>query len=157
MTARIKGGTPRKVVFLQDKNGSLFSNGIDLSLFIDNILDVASYIEAGEIIPEKYYRASMGRDELYDETGIIHLRIAKEVDNNVRLFIKEYPDRVIFICLNTHKVFNEKPVDKSFKGLYSKIDKSAIEPLISPETEPPKTDESFMRHLINIISERRSF
>src|ERR1700744_4695777 len=122
MARRTLGTVPREVVVITDKGGQLVTqSGIDLNNFASNIAEVRECIEAGRELPHRFYRSSPGRDYLLEEYGWLHLHVGHGIDDSVLLIVESLEDRVIFIALTDHRIFNECPRAKSARGLGSKI------------------------------------
>jgi hypothetical protein len=113
------------VTWISLQDGSLpCKAGIDLSKFLDRILDLQALIEQGKPIPTRYYRQSQGRDYLLEEEGWLHLHIGYGIDDDVLLIVEQTPTEVIFIAVTDHSIFREHPRGRSLSGLKSKIAKA---------------------------------
>ena len=119
--ARIEA-KPKIVEAIQLTDGSFPRKaGIDPTPFKANIADIRAHIIAGQELPAHYYRKSKGRDHLLAEKGWLHLHVGYDSDDNILLIVEQTDDKVIFIGLTDHDIFDEVPRGKSFARLGSKI------------------------------------
>jgi hypothetical protein len=127
MTRRTLGTVPREVIVITDREGRLVTlSGIDLNRFASKIAEVRDHVEAGRELPHHFYRASPGRDYLLEDYGWLHLHVGHGIDDSVLLIVEALDDRVIFIALADHRIFNERPRAKSLRRLGSKIAKAKL-------------------------------
>jgi hypothetical protein len=113
---------PKRVFIVLLADGRFpVKHGIDISLFEKNIQIVRDCIVQGKALPNDFYRKGPGRDYLLEERGWLHLHVGYGIDDNVILIVEEHADRVIFIALTDHAIFEERPRARSLRGLGSKI------------------------------------
>jgi hypothetical protein len=97
---------------------------------------LVEYIEKGMPIPNRYYRLDRfgSKDKLLERRGVMHLHLT---DDDLLLVI-QYSDVVLFVAVETHKIFGEVPVGKSVMRRYGGyIAKAETNP---DETSPPPTN-----------------
>lgn len=65
--------------------------------------DLIEYIESGKTVPERYYRGSSDRrsDPLLALHGVMHLHLG-DPSSNVLVYLIQYADVVLLICVDTH-------------------------------------------------------
>jgi len=130
-----------KVVEYVDVGGKLpVLNGIDTSLFEENIANIVRWIESGTGIPEEYYRESQGIDYLLMDHGWMHLHIGYGIDDNALLIVEQTEDKVIFIAITDHSIFDERPRGKSLINKFgNKVKHLKQNPIPTPQPTNPQT------------------
>jgi len=108
----------KKVIFRRDKNDKLFAEqGIDRTKYNKSIYKIIKSIQAGNGVPESFYRKTTGIDYLYKKFQWIHLHL----DDDVLLIVKEMKDHVIFIIITDHTIFQDKPNFPSLSGVDNSV------------------------------------
>lgn len=77
---------------------------------LDDLEEIADCIEQGRPLQRRFYRSGLDIDEdpLLEQEGIKHLHL-DNMGSDVLLFAVEYPDRVVFLEVNSHKHFQTEP------------------------------------------------
>lgn len=74
--------------------------------------DITARIERGEDL-SAYYRASTGYDKLVKEHQVMHLHLGGK-GSDALLYLIQYPECVLFLCVDSHIHLNDVPVGKRF-------------------------------------------
>ncbi|MBF0326474.1 MAG: hypothetical protein HQL42_15580 [Alphaproteobacteria bacterium] len=111
---------------------------------LEDLADLRELIEQGQTIPDRYYRKSTNRrgDELLIKRGIVHLHL-KSHDNNALVYLIQFDDHVIMICLDTHKHLEAHPPGANLRAdLISKAEVELLASLgLDPNYRPDDEDE----------------
>lgn len=75
---------------------------------------IRKYIISGTVIPEDFYRSSKRGDALLVRFGYMHLCLLGQ-SSNIRLYLKQYDDHVMFVEVNTHLPMELSPPGASFR------------------------------------------
>jgi hypothetical protein len=90
--------------------------------------EIAGCIEKGAPIHRRFYRAGLENDgdPLLVQEGIKHLHL-DHMGSDVLLFAVEYPERVVFLEVNSHKHFKTEPKGSVLLSLHQQCLKSEDE------------------------------
>jgi hypothetical protein len=104
---------PNNVIFVKDPMTKKFpvikDQNIDFNDYKNIILDLEQNIINGVPLDEEFYRKSNGKDYLLENKNRLHLHLA----DDVLLIVEQWDDRVIFIVLTNHSLFEEIPKGKT--------------------------------------------
>lgn len=81
-----------------------------------DLQDLLDFIEQGIPVPDRYYRASTGRrsDELLIKHNIMHLHLGGP-HSDALVYLIQYEDAVMLICVDRHIHLEDHPVGKRFR------------------------------------------
>lgn len=85
-----------------------------------NLIQIVRRLGAGDLIPEKFYRNGIDRDrdELLEQHGIKHLHLHEDTEIDALLFLVEYGDFVLLLCVDGHRRHFNKPVGSVLRSLH---------------------------------------
>jgi len=92
-----------------------------------NLLEIIRCIGAGNLIPEKFYRNGIGRDDdpLLEEHGIKHLHLHEDTEVDALLFLVEYSQFVLLLCVDGHRRHFQKPEGSVLRSLHDSAIRNA--------------------------------
>ena len=92
-----------------------------------NLLNIIRCIGEGNLIPEKLYRNGIDRDDdpLLAEHGIRHLHLHEDTEVDALLFLIEYSDFVLFLCVDGHRRHFKKPEGSVLRSLHDSAIRNA--------------------------------
>lgn len=131
--------TPKEVRFVGDT--------LDVRIKLSNetaldLADLRDLVQSGSPLPGRYYRPSMARrsDDLLFNRGIMHLHLKSHDDDTV-VYLIQYQDHIVIICIDTHKHLRAHPpgaglredlILKAEKALLSEL---KLDPLRAPDAD----------------------
>ena len=121
------------------------------------------HIRSGSEVPKYFYSTGTpsGLDTMLAEFGILHLHL----NGNELVYLVQFPNVISIIAFSDHRHFeNERPPGSTLAGnnpnpipkpkpISPKVDPAKVKAGILPRKTTPKTEESFMRRMINIVTE----
>jgi hypothetical protein len=79
---------------------------------IDDLDEIRIRIVRGRSLG-RFYRRTTGYDSLLQSRGILHLHLGHAGSNEL-LYLRQYPRHVLFLRVDTHIHFEDRPVGKRF-------------------------------------------
>lgn len=92
-----------------------------------NLIEIIRCIGAGNLVPEKFYRNGIDRDDdpLLEQHGIKHLHLHEDTDVDALLFLVEYSEFVLLLCVDGHRRHFEKPEGSVLRSLHDSAIRNA--------------------------------
>lgn len=107
----------------------------------------------GDLTP--YYRASTRCDNLLKEKQVLHLHLGGS-GSNALLYLIQYPERVLFLCVDDHIHLEDNPAGKKLSNTARQRAESEIEAEVEQDHENKATIGASISALKASIKKRES-